>query len=360
MTWGRGYGVPFGGGPLIPTSQPLAEIAGPPTGFDLTDDPDGPLPGHWEFYALTDDGLGSIDGEAEPNPSVYYRVSNGLGLWAYQRAPLTGTPFVERGVAASPSGVLEGRDARLSAVFRSPLLLRERSVDSFKLEIALGARLVDAGTTFVGGRVRAEWDAANGWTLLPLALDVVRGDGGPLSVIATAPLPDLPDLTDIWANSPDHELEIELRGDALTARLGVVEVTGAVPATGPAKALVLARIFNQTGALIEAPPAFKGFAFSSLRDLDNLGPAPQIPGDRKVYEHPLTPTQRILGAELQDGTRWKRIGARQFEAKTDLVSRVGQTAAVFNAGDVIRVTEKFVGQFLIGYVPDLATIRGRK
>lgn len=359
MTWGRGYGVPWGGGPLVPPSAPLAEVGGEPTSFVFTDEPDGPLPGSWEFYQLTDDGLGGITGAAEPDPNAYYRVSSGLGLWAYRRTPLSGTPALEQGVAASPSGTLEGRDARASAIFRSPLVLKARSVDLFRFEVVVGLRLQDAGTTFIGGRVRAEWDAGTGWTV-PIAVEAVTAAEGPISVIASAPLPDLPDLTDLWAVIENHELEVEVRGSSLTVRMGTLNVTVTVPDDGPAKALLLSRIFNRVGTTVTPAPAFLGFAVQSLRDLERLGPAPQIEGDGSVYEHHQLPKQSILGADLADNSKFKRLGARQFQSKQDQTTSVGNTEYRWNQGDIIRTTERFVGQYLVGIVPDLAAIRGRR
>ena len=120
MTWGLGYGNIYGGGPLAATDSALAAIAGDPVTFDFTDEADNPfLPGAWEHYALEHDGAGAVAWSQEPDPDDFFRIVDGLGLWAFASVPALpapATPYAERGYAAGPRGVLEGRNARVSAV----------------------------------------------------------------------------------------------------------------------------------------------------------------------------------------------------------------------------------------------------
>ncbi len=68
-------------------TAPLSEIAGETTSFDFTAAPDGPLPGLWESYLLSHDGVGAVTWGPEPAPLTYFSIVGGLGLWNYTRTP---------------------------------------------------------------------------------------------------------------------------------------------------------------------------------------------------------------------------------------------------------------------------------
>lgn len=363
MSFGVGFGALFGGGgPLVVADEsPVAEVAGDPITFDFTDESNGPLPGTWEAYQYAQ-AAGTTTGSAEPNQDTYYRMLDGLGLWAYTRAPVVGDPHVERGVAASPSGVLVGRDSRLSAIFRSPLELLDGTQDALVFEVIVGARVVGAGATFVGGRARAEW-AAGVWTI-PLLIEAVSAAEAPPVVLATATPPDLPDLTDIWAAYPFHELTVELRAGQLDVRLGggVVQVSAAVPRDGPAKPVLIARAYRRVGTFITPVPIFQGLQIQSLRDLERLGDAPLLPGDGH-YEALSMPTASVvlLTHELLFNPEfWKRVGGRRFQAVQDHEAEVQGTRSRWLAGDMVRATEKVTRQEFIPIVPDLSYARDRR
>lgn len=360
MSFGVGFGQPFGAEPLVSVGPIVSEVAGDPVTYDFTDEPDGPLPGTWEPYQYSQ-AAGVITGSSEPNPNMYYRVLDGLGLWAYSRSPVVGDPYVERGVAASPAGILVGRDSRLAAIFRSPLDLLDGAQDALVFEVIVGARVVGAGATFVGGRARAEW-AAGVWTT-PLAVEAVSASEAPPAVIATAVPPDLPDLTDIWAASPFHELIVELRGEQLDVSLdGVVRVSVVVPQDGPAKPVLIARTYQRLGTLITPIPIFQGFQLQSLRDIERLGGGPQLLGDAH-YDGPTLPTSGVvlLTYELLfDKAFWKRIGGRSFQVVQDHEAEVQGTRSVWLTGDVARAVSKVTQQTFIPVVPDLAHARSRR
>ena len=185
MTWGQGYGLPWGSGSLVGVAEPTSQVGGPPITFDLTDEPDGPLPGCWETYVLDTGVAGDVTVSAEGSPDVYYRVLSGLGLWAYTRAPVisgVGVPFQERGVAAGPAGVLVGRNARMAVVLASPMTLLGDKDEELFYEVSLGLRFTTAPYGFVGGRARAKWEAGV-WTT-PMALEAVMAIGQAPTVLA--------------------------------------------------------------------------------------------------------------------------------------------------------------------------------
>lgn len=358
MSWGAGFGGGWGGGPLVAIPNPLSQIAGDPTSFDFTDEPDGPIPGSWEFYQLTTTA-GAVAGGAEPSPSTYYKVKNGLGLWAYTRSPVSGDPFLEQGVAASPSSTLEGRNSRVAAFFVNPVPLLGPGADEFVFEVIVGVRLEDEGTRFVGGRARAHWTSGGGWAPA-LAVEAVQALSAAPTVLSSATLPETVKDTDLWTNSSQHEVEVEIREGSLTVTFdGHVQTSAVVPADGPGKALLLARVYNRFGTSIVPQPALIGMQLQSLRDAVRLGPAPQLPGD-VGYEAPQLPIRELPASVLLDGALWKRVGARVFEAKTDQEHDVGGNSYVFDEGDLVRATERVQGQFLIPVVPALDRIRGRR
>lgn len=361
MTWGLGYGIPFGGGALVAADNPLAEVAGEPVTFYFTDEPNGPLPGLWEHYALEHDGAGAVVWGAEPVPNTFFRIVNGVGLWDYTRAPaLPGPadPFSERGYAAAPRGVLEGRNARVSVVARQPVPLVDGDADELTYSVGIALRFDPATGSWVGARMRAVWQS--GVWVTPLILEVVRATGGdPVVLDSIVPTPT-PDLLDIWTTQPNAELEVTLRGGTLTATLnGVVEIEAQVPADGPAHTALLVEAHNRIGAGIDAVPVVVAFQAQSLRDLERLGPPPQIPGASHL-EAPSFPMIALPLRELLDANIIKQISGRQFQFETDAEVAVRHLTFAFNQGEVVRAHEKLSTQPFVPCTRDLHYERSRK
>lgn len=362
MSYGHGYGQAFGGTPLISVAQAVAEVGGDPVVFDLTDEAaNAPLPGNWEHYALDYDGAGAVAYAQEPTPGSLFRAVDGKGLFAFARSPaLPGPadPHTVRGYAASPVGVLEGRDGSLRAVVVSPTAIHDGTAAEFSYRVALGLRWEQATGSWVGAVMRAAWNSATGWTTR-LALDIVSTVGGVETVLASAPAPSVEDPLDIWRNQPQAELFIELRGTTLTATLsGTVEVSAQVPATGPPGAIVFIEATNRAGALIVPSPALCALQVRSFRDVETLGPGPQIPGSVELeiggYEDIRLPIQQLL---LTDSI--KRIGGRQFKFTEDITVEVSFTSYKFRAGEVVRILEALGTQTFVRAVRDLGYARGQ-
>lgn len=365
MTWGRGLGVPFGGGPLIATEQPLSEIAGEPTSFDFTDEPNGRLPGLWEAYALEHNGVGGVVWSAEPMPATYFRVAGALSLWQYTRAPAlpgVGAPFTERGFAAGPSGVVEGRNLRASVVARQPLiLLDDEDSDEFVYNIGLAVRLDPARPRWVGAQMRARWTSAGGW-VTPLILEVLAADGSEPAIIASV-VPDpvlYPRPTDIWQNQPNAELEVEVRGTDLVATIsGVLTVAAQVPDdNGASQVAMFASVYDRTGPSIIPQPALVAAQFQSLRDFSKLGPPPQIPGALHL-EAPSFPMLKMPVRALLDAKLIKQLRGRQFQFIQDSQVVVQHQTFFFKAGEVIRTHERLGAQEFIPATRDLFFQRTR-
>jgi len=286
MTWGRGYGAPFGGGPLLPLAQPLAEVGAEPTTFDFTDAASGPLPGSWERYALTHDAGGAIAWEVEPNPNTYFRVGNGGAAgWVYARSPAVPDPgdaFSERGFAAGPSNVVEGRNVRASIVLKNPLeMAPDADADEFVYRAGIALRLDTATASWVGAEMRAV--RTGGTFTEEMVLELQQAAGSDPAVLATAPLPAGVRPLDVWGNQPHAELTVELVGGTLTATLnGVVTVTAQVLANGPSQVAFMVAVYERRGAFIAPTYPVLGTQITSLRDLDRLGSPPQIPGDMSL------------------------------------------------------------------------------
>lgn len=364
MTWGMGFGTPWGGGPLIPVDKPLAEIAGEPTTFDFSDEADGPLPGTWEFYALDHDGVGGVAFLAEPDPPAFFRVVGGLGLWDYTRAPVVPgptDPFGERGVVAGPSGVLEGRNGRATAILRQPLALLDDNADEFRYEVTVALRLDPVAARWVGARMRAVWQA--GVWVEPLVLEVVTADGGEPTVLVTVvPDPiDTPEPMDIWANQINAELEVEVRDTTLTATLsGILVATGQVPAeTGGNQPALFIAAYNRSGATIMAVSTLVAAQFASLRDFSRLGPPPTVLGSMDL-EAPDFPMIRLPIRDLIANGFLRQVRGRQFRFTQDVEVEVQHQKFLFDAGEVVRIREKLSNQDLVPATRDLHFERSKK
>jgi len=362
MSWGQGFGLPWDGEPLIEMAAPTSEVGSPPTTYDMTDEPDGPLPGLWETYILDTDAVGDVTVSPEPTPATYYRVFNGLGYWVYGRFPTVpglGVPYQERGVAAGPSGVLVGRNASVAAIMETPTALLGDTDDEFFYEVTLGLRFVTEPYGFVGGRARARW--AGGSWVDPIALEAVRSVGQDPAVISAAAFDPASDLTDLWRANSRSELRVTLRGAGMTVDLnGVAHTFASVPSDGPAKPVVMLRVYGRRGAFISPRPALAALQVQSLRDLDRLGPGPQIPGD--VWMEAATlPTIQLPIQDLLDTEFLKRIGSRRFQATREFLADVGANShrVLVREGEVLHARERFEGQALVPVTRDLAFQRGR-
>jgi len=362
MTWGSGFGSPWGGSPPIAVGQTLAEIAGLPTTLDLVDVPDGPFPGLWEFYALDVDALGNVDTQIEPSPDTFYTVQDGLGFWRYARAPVIpgpGTPYSERGVAASPSAVLEGRNARVSAILVSPTeLLDELKDDELFYEVTIGLRFDTMAYTWVGGRMRARW-AAGVW-VEPLAVETVQAVGQVATVLTSVVVEPLPDPVDFWRTHPKVEVEVTLRGTMLEVAVGGVWRTAAtVPSAGPTKVVLFVRAYRRRSVFITPVPTIAAVQFRSLRDLEKLGPPPQLPGDADMEAIGVLPTLRAPMQQLLDQGYFKQVGARRFEALLDFQAEVDEQRWFIRKGEWLHAREEWVGQPFLPVTRDLARERER-
>ena len=364
MTWGQGYGLPWGEDPLIEVAEPVSVVGSPPTTFYFVDEQDGPLPGGWETYILDTDAGGDVSVTPDDDPHLRHRVRGGLGIWDYSRSPVIpglGEPYQERGVAAGPSGVLVGRNANLAAVLVSPTRLLGDKDDEFIYEVTLGLRFSASPYRFVGGRVRARWMGS--W-VEPMTLDAVGADGQDAVAIATTEFDQLPDAVDRWRANPNTELSVTVRGDKMTILLnGVWQTYATVPADGPAKPVIVMRIYSRKGVFISAHPALVAVQARSLRDLDRLGPPPQLPGD-VLMESPVLPTLQLPLQDLLDRGLLKRIGSRRFQAVQEFLADVGGLSnggkrILVREGEVMHARERFEGQALVPVTRDLAFQRGR-
>ena len=102
----------------------------------------------------------------------------------------------------------------------------------------------------------------------------------------------------------------------------------------------------------------------SLRDLERLGPGPQLPGD-VLMETPTLPTIQLPLQDLLDNSFLKRIGSRRFQATQEFLADVGGLAStggnrvLVREGEVLHAREPFVGQALVPVTRDLAFQRER-
>jgi len=360
MTWGQGFGLPWGGGPLVPVEDPLSPVGGLPTSFDFSDEPNGALPGLWETYILDTDAAGNVAVSAEPDPPSWYKILGGLGLWNYSRSPAIPPPasaFQERGVAASPSGVLVGRNAQVRAILLSPVGLPNPKATEFFYEVVLGLRFNTTDYSYVGGRARARW--VSGVWVEPITVEAVQASGQAPAVLATAPSPDLPDDVDAWRASPNIELSVTVRYDRVDVSVnGVWQTFATVPADGPPKIVLEMRVYNRLGAFITPVPVLAALSLQSFRDLERLGPPPQLPGDLEM-EAATLPMLRLPIQGLLDVSFLKQIGARRFQATRDFEAEDRELRILVREGEVMHAREPFVGQALVPVTRDLAFQRNR-
>lgn len=359
--WGRGNGLPWGGGPVVPVSQPVSEIASnDPITFDFTDgEIDGPLPGGWTFFSHQTLGA-ALTGEAEPDPNAHFSIRDNLGWWHYRRNPAVGEPFDQRGFVASPNNVLVGKNGRISAVLRTPpSLLDARAFSALFWECEVALRGNDDLTDCVSARARAVWESGLGWTT-PVVVEAVRRAGQPPVVLGSA-IPDLPDPFDIWGASGTGliELSAEVRDSVMTVALGGVTVLQATVPYREGKPGLFVRVEAVQGNARLSLPAVAGLQLQSLRDLNALGPSAELPGSVQM-EAPQKPTVSLPLRGLLERKALRRQGARQFIVLEDLDVEVQESRIGIRTGDVIRAVEPYVGQELTQTVFDLAAMRGQR
>jgi hypothetical protein len=360
MTFGRGFGLPFGGGALVPLDSPLSNVGdAAPVSFDFTVDPDGPLPGAWSFYVLNDNG-GTKSAAAEPGSLTYFRVTGGLGFWKYLRSPSMPGPFdpyLERGLIAAPVGILQGRNARMAVAFVAPPSLLDPSADEFVFEVVLGYRAANVVLDFYGARARATWQAGV-WTT-PAVLEVVKFTGGFAAVLDTPSMPPTNEATDFWTAYRYGSLEVTFRDNELTTVLnGVITSVVTIPATsGDATPIVMVRVYNRTGAVIAPVPAIAGLELQTLRDIDHLGGIFPNPGDADL-EAPIEPVHKLPVQALMDQGYLRRKGARTWEVLQDVDVNVFGSVVGLRTGILVRATEPYTSQEVVSVVFDLANIRG--
>jgi hypothetical protein len=359
MTYGKGLGGTFGGGPLVAIGQPSSEVGDTdPITFEFTDEPDdAPLPGGWEHFVFTFDP--TYVATAEPDPTLYYRVYEGLGLWDYARNPSAGSPFEERGVAAAPRGVITGRNVRVSVVFESPLRLF-RPAEDFTLELIVAVRASDDLGSYVGGRVRAVWGAASAWTT-PLSLQAVQATASVPTVLATATFGPYNAVMDLWAASPRHMIDVTARDGTLTVALdNTIAVTHApISLDRPSKVGIIARIYRRSGLLFTGVPAIAAVQLRTLRDEARMGPPPQVPGDRH-YETPVLTQVELPVRDMEARGILRRVGARAWRFAQDVTTEVQGEMRTWRVGDVVRAVERYAGQPIVPVVIDLATARAER
>ena len=369
MSYGQGFGTAFGGDPPLPLANPVSEVADDaPFVFDFSDDPDGPLPGGWEHYQISDDGSGVKVFATEPDPDTFYRVVDGFAQWKYLRETANPAPaqaFVEQGVAASPRGILQGRNAEIAVAFRSATELLDPFADEFKLEVLVGLRANDDFSSYIAARVRAEWFSSLGWST-PLAFEVVRVAGGVTTVIASSTF-DLPDPLDLWRAAPLSEVRLKLFGSQITATLSgggqaTLESSAADKVFG--RPLILVRCYNRHDTVFSPPPMIAGVQLQTLRDLERLGTPPTVIHNADL-ETPQVPVMRLPLLQLCEEGLLKRTGPRTFvvtpyDGDDGIEVDVQGVKYVFDADNVLRATEPVFRQALVQAVVDLASIRNRR
>jgi len=356
MSWGAGVGPPWGGDPLTPVDDPLSEVGDEPVSFVFTDEADGPLPGPvWEPYIVTT--AADVTLQPEPAQDTYFQVQSGYGLWNYT-VPGAG---IEQGALIGMGGILSGRNSRVSLFFRSPAAMYDLTADSFDADLAVLLRLGPEGSpSYVEARVTVRWTRAGGWTL-PLRMTISKKDPGTLPVVLASVDPTSPDPVDTWKGTSLVELEAEIRGTALTLRVGGIhELTATVDADGADNRVgIYGAVFNTLAAVDTPVPSLVGIQLQSLRDLERLGPIPQL-GGTVGREAPQIEGIRYLPLEewLELGYL-KREGSRRFVALTDFDAEVFEVRIGLRTDDVLRAIEPHRGQQLTACILDLASARGR-
>lgn len=357
LGWGAGWGVPFGGGDLVPLASPLSSVGDQaPVSFDFTADPDGPLPGSWNYFIFADDGSGLKTVSPESDSLSFFRVTEGLGFWRYDRSPsIPSSTFIEQGLAASPTGILQGRSADISIAFVEPPRLLDARADEFVFEVVLGYRSSDAAN-FYGARARAHW--AGGVWDVPAVLELVQFIRGEPTVLAAPDMPPTNASTDFWDAYKYGGLEIILRDRQLTGILnGVVTGVVTIPLVGGGDPIVLVRAYNRTGAVIVPVPAIAGLQLQTLRDLEALGPGQQVVGDSEL-DAPIEPAYKLPLQDLVDKGFIRRKGARIWEVLQDVDANVYGTPVGLRVGNLLRAVEPFTSQDVVAVVFDLAYTRG--
>jgi hypothetical protein len=342
--------------------QPLAEVGGEPTTFDFTDELDGPLPGAWEYYVLETTSGGDVTWSPEPDPPTFFRIEGGFAGWGYRRAPTlpgVGVAFSERGYAASPRNLLEGRNARACIIARSPLdLMPDIDADEFVYRVGIALQLDTTSGSWVGAEMRAVRQGAT--FTEEMVLELHQATGAAPVVVATASLPADVYPLDIWRNQDNAELSVELVDGLLTARLnGVVEVSAQVIAEGPAQVAFFAAVYERRGAFITPRLPVVGVQALSLRDGARLGPPPQVPGAPHL-ESPSFPMLNFPIRGLLDAKLIKQVSGRQFEFMEDAEVTVQHQTFRFDAGEVVRIQQRYTSQELVPAIRDLHVERSRK
>lgn len=361
MTWGHGVGAPLSGVPPVPVADPRSEVGASPIVIDFSDEPDqAGLPGPgWEFLSLATDAGGLVTGSPEPAASTYWSVVGGLARWGYLRTPPAGLPAVEQGYVAAPVGILDGRNAEAVLALAPPTDLLDTEADAFVFDVTVGFRCADDASSYVGGRVRAEW-ASGVWTT-PVAVEVVQASGGPVTVLASYTFaPDAlgSDITNIWRNAPLHVLQVTLRGQRLDVFLdgAWTAFTLGVPLSESSKPFIFAQVGNIVGTTFTAVPFLASVSLRTLRDLERLGPPPALPGDVDLEAAPVPMLQLPLD-ELVAAGYLKRTGGRAWEFVAEVTTDVFGIKYRWNIGNVVRALEPHKGAVLVPVIIDLAALR---
>lgn len=357
MSHGEGVAPAWGGDPLTSVDDPRRAYGSLPYSFDFTDEPDGPLPGRWELFQYEDDG-GVLTGKAEPLPS-FYEVQGGLGVWRYSRTP-AGPLFIEQGVAASPSGVITTTGARALVVFLSPLSILDHSQDNLRVEIAVGLRASASADVFRGGRVRAVWDRALGWTV-PLAVDAVAMTNGALASLGSAPIPPSNKSLDHWETSAIHSLSVEVVDEEMKVSFDdVISISVNVPRISSTKPVLYAKVYHQIGASVTPVPIFLGMELKALQESEFRGPLDELWGDQRCYDAPSYPPVALPLGDLERDGLFVRKSSRVWEAKTDVQTTVDGVGRVWPKGTRVRAQERYADQLLVPVSVDLRAVRAAK
>jgi hypothetical protein len=364
LPWGQGYGVPFGLGGLVPISSPVSKVSAAPIVLDLTTEPDGGLPGSWSYVILADDGAGNKSSTIDATPTFFYRVLDGRGLFNYTRGPTIpapSAPFTERGLVASVAGIIDGSQVELAAAFDPAPKLLDATQDEFTFEMLLGFRASEDLCSYVGGHVLAHWTQVGGWDV-PIALEAVQAKGMTPVVLAAASFAALNNPQDAWLGGALAELRVNIRDGLMSVLFnGVTQVQAPVPDVGGAIPVILLRAWNRLGTVITPVPCLAGLSFQTLRDLERLGPPPQIVGEQTLVTPQISPVKTLPVARLMREGVIRRVGPRTFVFEQALTAPMfGVFRSSWNVGEKFVTIEPYVGQEDCGVVADLADIRSAR